>query len=196
MLSYKQPKLWITVASVALVLVVAVCFLTNPVSANEPNDPTTPPNGADTTDTTTEAGADTTELTTTEEPGMADSTPSIDVLEHEYGSLTAEQALRIKQLCLEKRNLQSSYTTDDVYLFALGKYDQAYAVYIVCGTTFMPVTGQETVGGYVFQYPQQTYRIWIYCGNDLYSLTEAYEEGFLSDENLQKLYENYNLERA
>ncbi|MBQ9859972.1 MAG: hypothetical protein IJO76_04770 [Clostridia bacterium] len=60
-LYYKKPALWILIAGVVTIAVVAVCFLTNP-PADEPTDA---PPVSDTTTTTTEP---TTTTTTTEKP--------------------------------------------------------------------------------------------------------------------------------
>ena len=87
MMKYKKPKTWVTLASIALIVVAAVCFLANPVSADEPTDPILPPNGQDTTDATTEVGEDTTESTTPDEPG----TEEVETDDFQAGGIEPEQ---------------------------------------------------------------------------------------------------------
>ena len=47
-LNYRKPKFWVTALSILLVVVTAICFLTNPLSAKEPDEPITPPNTQET----------------------------------------------------------------------------------------------------------------------------------------------------
>ena len=81
----------------------------------------------------------------------------------------------------------------DVYINrAFGEYNGSVAVKMSDSLTFdQPCETLETVGEYTFVYPT-TNTIKIYYEDYLYSLSEAFEKGFITQDNLQTIYHLYN----
>lgn len=81
----------------------------------------------------------------------------------------------------------------DVYINrAFGEYNGSVAVKMSDSLTFdQPCETLETVGEYTFVYPT-TNTIKIYYEDYLYSLSEAFEKGFITKDNLQEIYNLYN----
>ena len=183
MLSYKQPKLWITVASVALVLVVAVCFLTNPVSANEPNEPATPPNGQETTGAT-EPGED-----TTEKPGVGE--PIAPALIPPGGVPSEEFQAELAEAFLQKYGVAWTYRYAEGDATYYGSY-RDYTVLFVAESTGPYIGHDFYCWRYRFGYHME-YILAVYRGGDFYHLNTAYENGWITDAELKSIWEAQNL---
>lgn len=75
---------------------------------------------------------------------------------------------------------------------AFGEYNESVAVKMSDSLSFdMPCETEETVGGFTFVYPT-TSTIKVYHDKKLYSLAEALEKGFITQDNLQVIYNLYN----
>lgn len=81
----------------------------------------------------------------------------------------------------------------DIYINrAFGQYNNSVAVIMSDSLTFdLPCETLETVGEYTFVYPT-TNTIKIYHEDYLFSLSEAFENGFITQDNLQVIYNLYN----
>ena len=81
----------------------------------------------------------------------------------------------------------------DVYINrAFGEYNKSVAVIMSDSLNFaQPCETIEMVGEYTFVYPT-TNTIKIYYEDYLYSLSEAVEKGFITQDNLQTIYYLYN----
>lgn len=101
----------------------------------------------------------------------------------------------IKEAYHEKLDAPKIDIAYDVYINkAFGEYNKSVAV-IMSNSYFyyLPAEAIETVGGYTFVYQTST-PIEIYHENHLYSLTDAFKKGFITQENLQTIYNLHNKE--
>ncbi|MBQ9131575.1 MAG: M56 family metallopeptidase [Clostridia bacterium] len=178
MLNYKQPKLWITLASVVLILVVAVCFLTNPVSAKEPNEPTSPP-----------AGEGTTLPTPPNEPGTEH--PATPALTPPGGVPSEEFQTELAEAFLQKYGVAWTYRYAEGDATYYGAY-RDYAVLFVAESMGPYNGGDFYCGRYRFGYHME-YILAVYRGGDFYHLNTAYENGWITDAELKSIWEAQNL---
>ncbi len=83
-----------------------------------------------------------------------------------------------------------------------GKFDSGAIVALMSANCFdyPSVIGQETIAGYDF-YRQDSYHIFVFYENQLYKLSEAYAQGFLTEEDVFEIVKircanSYNPEKA
>ena len=174
MMSYKKPKLWVTVIAVALIAATAVCFLTNPVSAKEPDEPITPPN--------------TQEPTGTEQP-----TEEVTTEPEASNLLSAEMETTIKIAYID--HFQKKETVPEWHLNFFGEYNGAYAfdMVVIDWDYIFETPVEETIAGVTFGYINYDYgvcdKIFIYHEGAVYSLLDAYNENLISKNDLIEIRE-------
>jgi len=96
--------------------------------------------------------------------------------------LTREIILEIKDNYCLNRNVEESYIST-----YCGCFNGAYAVYMNGAATYPDVETVESVGGYDFKYGC-SHLMDLYVNNSFISLTVAYENNTISNEDLSKLY--------
>ena len=211
MMKYKKPKLWVTLASIALIAVTAICFLTSPVSAEEPNQPILPPNMQETTDPaepgteptdpdveTTEPDVETTEPDVeTTEPGAGDNTtpaivppggaPSDDFIEDISEAYQQKTGYAWEYYC---RTLSTAYGWRIMTNY-YGMYGDCAVLYNVGNMT---VQSHLVVEGYDFADGRGDIVIEVYRNGAICDIQEAYDNGWITNEQLRAIWKyHYSL---
>ena len=198
MMKYKKPKLWVTLASIALVAVTAICFLTSPVSAEEPNQPILPPNMQETTDPAepgtepTEPDGETTEPDVeTTEPGAGDNTtptivppggiPSKELQAEISEAYQKKYGHEWKYWYVEYESYKGNCAADTSYYGIYGDCVVLYQQAMIC------VLGEIEVGGYLFRDSTPPI-IEVYRDGEICNLKEAYNKGWITDEQLRDVW--------
>ena len=182
MKKYKKPTVWATALCVLLIAVTAVCFLTNPVSDAKTDDPTTPPNGQETTgigEETTETG---TEEVTTAPMGESD-------VVSKHGIIPAAEVSDVKYAWLDRHGVSESRYSS-VSLWLIGAFDGVYVMFVDGPVYYADAITLETIGEYRFQYPKSQH-IEVYYNGRLYSLKGAYRNQLLTDEDISDIHSCY-----
>ena len=166
MLSYKKPKVWMSVIAVALIAATAVCFLTNPVSAKEPDEPITPPN--------------TQETTGTEQPTEEVTTAP------EAEDPILKRDMEIKQAYVRHYNIEDECPLEWLSIRYYGTFNGAHVMFVDGYYEHTMAECGEMVGGIMFPYTDGQKLEVCYKGV-LYSLPEAYSAGILSDNHILEI---------
>ena len=82
-------------------------------------------------------------------------------------------------------------TVSDIEVDVVASFDDVYAVFMGGNENANTVITYETVGGLTFRYPTSQHML-IYQSGSFYSITEAYQKGVLTEENLQSLHTTYH----
>ena len=166
----------------ALLLVLTGC---NTPTPNPPEDPTTPPPPQETEQPT--------ELPT-EQP-TEESTTTSEVVERdivsELGRIPAEEVSDVKHAWIDHYELrEESYSSISIWL--IGAFDDVYVMFVDGEAYFwtLPVLKKETVGEYRFSY-KNSHPIEVYYNGQFYTLKEAYNNQWLTDENIYDVYIRY-----
>ena len=150
MKKYKKPTVWATALCVLLIAVTAVCFLTNPVSATDTDDPTTPPNGQETTGTGEETTETETEEVTTAELETVPPTPA-DIV-NKYGVIPGSEIERMQVAFVQSAGLPTLKPSSLSFLL-IGEFDGVYVTFVTGPIYYAQWVTGETVGNYKFTYP-------------------------------------------
>ena len=81
-------------------------------------------------------------------------------------------------------------TVSDIEVDVVASFDDVYAVFMGGNENANTVITYETVGSLTFRYPTSQHML-IYQSGSFYSITEAYQKGILTEENLQALHTTY-----
>jgi len=102
-----------------------------------------------------------------------------------------EKALVIKQAYIDTNKLTKA-TVEDATLRVFGIFDDAWVMFVdVSGyDAFLSVAGQEIIDGLEFYYSNSQW-LQVYHDHQFYSLTEAFDNGILTSENIRTLHESY-----
>lgn len=143
--------------------------------ATLPSATTAPPHG----DVTEATAATTTAATTNAATGGS----TVDI--------QPEIQQEIKQAYLNQYHPSWEGTTESVRLRIFGEFDGTYALFVDCsGCEYNHALTLETVGGLTFSYPS-TQKMLVYSGGTFYSLSEAFEQGILTQSELAEVHTNY-----
>ena len=182
-LNYKKPTLWASILAGVLIVVTVVCFMTNPVSDAKTDDPTTPPNGQETTGIqgTEEITTETEELVT-----MPNRVPDSN------NSLTSKEATEIKQAYVKKFGIEEKCPLEWLSIRYYGEFNGAHVMFVDGYYEFTMAECSELVGDILFPYSDgQT--LLVYHRNEIYSLPDAYVHDILTIDDLHELL-NIHLE--
>ncbi len=100
----------------------------------------------------------------------------------------AKTELAIKQSFLE--TYEKTETTEQLSLRHLGCYGGAYAVYVDGPYGYMTVMRSEKIGGLTFTF-SSSQKLYVYKDGQITTLSQAYANGWLTDDGLSKLHSSY-----
>lgn len=112
--------------------------------------------------------------------------------------LTRNEAEKIKASLKSEYKLINKEDRVDIFMF-LGEFDGAYILslnvlkmngpqgYILSESTYIE---KEDIAGYIFNYNGRN--LSVYKEGKLYSLSEAYENGTLTETDISKIYQKFN----
>ena len=130
----------------------------------------------------------TTEIIETERPAVTDPIYQYVVTREEFDEMT--EAWKIF------RNSEKAYIVKDYNWFAYWYPCQGFAcIYkkdadtvVFCEHDAVGWYGEMTVAGYLFKLPSME-KIWVYKDKNFYSLSQAYNDGILDEEDIKELSE-------
>ena len=99
-----------------------------------------------------------------------------------------EKALKIKQTYLDIHKYEG--TTDDVSLRVFGIFDDTWVMFVDTQYLYISMFGTEIIDGLEFRFGSMQ-RLEVYHDGQFYWLTEAFDNGILTSENIITLHESY-----
>ena len=143
----------------------------------------------------------TTVVTTKTKPKPTDKPKENPPTETQYipayrGKLTKEQILKIKEDYIEWAEKNSIPVSKDI--LAIGAYFGTYngwmAIYIDSCIAHFPVLGGPTIEGYYFETGHLCINgpMYIYKNSEFFKLSEAYEMGIVTKEDIRDIHWHYN----
>ena len=112
-----------------------------------------------------------------------------DKIVDKTGKLTREMKSEI-QLEYYKDNIMRYASPKKIEGVCYGVFDDTYCVILRSPENMACVMTDEEVAGYTFSFGREKMK--VYCNGEFYSLTNAYENGILSNTEIAELHTFYN----
>ena len=96
----------------------------------------------------------------------------------------------MKKAYIEQFGHNSDISPDDLEIDSYGTYNGCTVAYINGPFMYMTVLGGETVGEYVFKYPDSQ-RLKAYKNGEYKSMRDAYEAGWLNDHAVEQVLQKH-----
>ncbi|MBQ3014409.1 MAG: hypothetical protein IJD75_04660 [Clostridia bacterium] len=183
----------------ALLLAFAGCNTTEPPIETSPSEEsstgeetTTLEEITDTNEEMTE-GETTTEEETTEEETTEEETTSDGSLITSYGTLSAELVWKIKECYVKQYCSTAGVAPEELHIRYIGEYHGAHVMLVDGPFYFLQWVTGETVAGVNISYPNsQKMKVYHEKSNSFAAnITEAYENGWLADEDIPVIKTRY-----
>ena len=184
----------------ALLLAFAGCNTTEPPIETSPSEDTSTSEDISTGEETTtlEETTDTDEVTTTEkttpeEQTTEKETTSDGSLVTSYGTLSAELVWKIKECYVKQYCSTDGVAPEELHIRYIGEYNGAHVMLVDGPFYFLQWVTGETVSGVEITYPTSQ-KMKVYheeLDSFAANITEAYENGWLADEDIPTIKTRY-----
>ena len=111
----------------------------------------------------------------------------------EMQPLSAAQELQIKQDYLNRFDDGMYRVIDDVTIHSYyGTYNESIVLIISYNDDYPQIPSSETVAGFNFGYANPGRVISVWKASNFYDLTQSYEQGFLTQGNVESIHNLHN----
>lgn len=171
-LHYKKPAVWLIALAVIASIVIAVCFLTDPITEAE---------GTEESQTQSETPSDEISENEASQPSEED---VFDPLKAQ-AQLSNETRLKIERAWKSKYG-SFQWWNGTMFTGSVRCYGTYGECVVLFEATQLPIFSKVTVAGHAFSMPT-SFTLAVFYDNQLIDLADAYEEGLLTEEQIAQI---------